>query len=375
MLFAVVFATFMRSIQYGAYDKMISNLVDFSTGYIQIQNVDYLENRTLDYHLNIDDFEDVILPKGVSLEPRIESGALCSNGDASKPIAILGINPASNMAKNLLNESQRQTLINEHTIWLGKGLEASLQLAIQDTVWLLSQGAYGSLAAEYFVVRGFLDFKIPELNNRAGLMGIKNAQDFYMVPEGATGLIVLCNKKQISATKNALISQIDTQEFAILTWEEMLPEINQLITVDKAGGTFVLFILYGIIAFTLLGTVIMLTEERAREFAVMVAIGMSKRLLSIVSLLEGVMLALIGAISGILVAIPVVWFFKIRPLRLTGEIKEVIERFGFEAVLPTVLDFGVMFQQVILVLILVSSVNFYTIYKIQKLKPITELKK
>jgi ABC-type lipoprotein release transport system permease subunit len=216
----------MRSIQYGAYDKMISNLVDFSTGYIQIQNIDYLENRTLDYHLNISDFQDIILPKGVSLEPRIESGALCSNGDASKPLAVLGIDPTSNMAKNLLNESQRKTLTNEHTIWLGKGLEASLQLAIQDTVWLLGQGAYGSLAAAYFIVQGFLDFKIPELNNRACLMGIENAQDFYMVPDGATGLIALCTKKQVSTTQKALISQIDTQEYAILSWEALLSRSN-----------------------------------------------------------------------------------------------------------------------------------------------------
>lgn len=375
VLFAVVFASFMRSIQYGAYDKMISNLVTFSTGYLQIQNVEYPENRTMDYALELSNFESLELPKNVTIEPRIESGALCSNGDISKPLAVLGIDPKGNMAKNLFTQGDAASLNKSNNIWLGQEMQRSLNIEKNDTVWLLGQGAYGSLAADFFLVGGFLDFKIPELNKRAGLMAIENAQDFFYIPDGATSLIVNTTKKKVPKTFASLQNQIDTNEYALLMWEEMLPEINQLITVDKAGGTFVLIILYGIIAFTLLGTVIMLTEERSREFAVMVAIGMSKKLLAFVSFIEGVILVLLGAISGILFAIPIVWFFKVNPIRLTGEIREIIERFGFEAVLPTALNFGVLFQQVVLVLLIVSTVNFYTLYKIKKLKPITELKR
>ena len=48
MICAVFFSIFARSLQIGVYDKMVENMVGMYSGYIQIQNKDYWNERTID---------------------------------------------------------------------------------------------------------------------------------------------------------------------------------------------------------------------------------------------------------------------------------------------------------------------------------------
>ncbi|MCV5949566.1 hypothetical protein OFN94_32650, partial [Escherichia coli] len=56
---------------------------------------------------------------------------------------------------------------------------------------------------------------------------------------------------------------------AVKGWQELSPELSQQIALDKAGGIFLIYILYGIVGFGLFATILMTTLERQREFAVM----------------------------------------------------------------------------------------------------------
>ena len=49
VFFAVFFAVIMRSIQLGSYDRMIMNFIESYSGYLQVQNVKYQDNPSIDY--------------------------------------------------------------------------------------------------------------------------------------------------------------------------------------------------------------------------------------------------------------------------------------------------------------------------------------
>ncbi|MBK6284754.1 MAG: hypothetical protein IPF54_20870 [Draconibacterium sp.] len=48
IVFSVLLASWMRSMQEGSYDSMIENSVKFYSGYLQVQDTAYWEERTLD---------------------------------------------------------------------------------------------------------------------------------------------------------------------------------------------------------------------------------------------------------------------------------------------------------------------------------------
>jgi len=81
IFFGVLLSTFMTSMQEGTYSKMIDNVVGFYSGYIQIQNPGYWDNKTIDYTFTPGDTLNRILsgdPDITSFVARLESFSLMS---------------------------------------------------------------------------------------------------------------------------------------------------------------------------------------------------------------------------------------------------------------------------------------------------------
>jgi ABC-type lipoprotein release transport system permease subunit len=96
VFFAVFFALLMRSLQLGSYDHMFRNVIESYTGYIQIQNQDFWDNKTIDnvFEYTPDLGQKVMEDKNVKeIVPRIESFALASSGQITKGVLVLGIDP------------------------------------------------------------------------------------------------------------------------------------------------------------------------------------------------------------------------------------------------------------------------------------------
>lgn len=96
VFFAVFFAVIMRSYQLGSYDSMIMNFIESYSGHLQVQNIKYQDNPTVDYSF---DYNDSLcnaishVANVVSVSPHIESFALASSGSQTKGVAVLAIDP------------------------------------------------------------------------------------------------------------------------------------------------------------------------------------------------------------------------------------------------------------------------------------------
>lgn len=81
IFFGVLLSSFMTSMQEGTYSKMIDNVVGFYSGYIQIHQPEYWENKTIDYTFAPGDTLKKVLteiPAITSYVPRLESFSLMS---------------------------------------------------------------------------------------------------------------------------------------------------------------------------------------------------------------------------------------------------------------------------------------------------------
>lgn len=96
VFFAVFFALVMRSFQLGAYDVMFRNVIESYTGYIQLQNVEYADEPSLDNSFEINDelIKKVESDPNVTIVvPRLESFALAASGSRTQGVMVLGIDP------------------------------------------------------------------------------------------------------------------------------------------------------------------------------------------------------------------------------------------------------------------------------------------
>jgi putative ABC transport system permease protein len=144
--------------------------------------------------------------------------------------------------------------------------------------------------------------------------------------------------------------------------------------VDRASGRMMLLILYIVIGFGILGTVIMMTMERRREFAILLGIGMHRGKLALVTFLETVMIAITGVVIGVIAGYPIVGYFHFHPIQLTGKAAEATKSFGIEPVMPFSLEPNVFVSQMGMVLMLSLLTAFYPIRNVLSLNIISGIR-
>lgn len=358
---------------------MVDSVVHFYFGYAQIHEKGYWEEQSLDKAFP---FPDTSLPSevpGASIDllvPRIESFALMSYGQNTKGVLLVGVDPDKEAKLTSLHsriEQGAKEIVPGGAI-LASGLAEDMKIGIGDTVVFISQGYRGTNAAGKYPVSGIINFGSPELNDRMTYLPLADAQQFFRAEGLVTGLVVgISDRGQLPGAMKALESAIDTNKYEILDYEEMLPELMEAREFDEAGSVIILFILYSIITFGIFGTMLMMLKEREYEFGILKAIGMKSRQIIGVLWLEVLILSLLGALGGMLLALPLILYFKTHPIRFSGDMAAAYEKFGLEAMLPASLDLQIFLSQAIIVVILVTIMFIYPVLKIFKLKPMRAL--
>ena len=381
IVIAVFLAIIMRSMQLGMYDNMIQNIVGSYSGHIQIHSNGYWEEQTIDNAFTYNDslIEKIEANKGVDhTTKRIQSGCLSSFKDLSKFVFVNGIEPEKEQLMTDWNkrlvEGNLLTL-NSNSVNIGKGIAKYYDLKVGDTLIFVGQGYHGMQAVGAFPVCGIIDMKNPNLNNVSVFMSLTTAQDFLSANDLMTHLIL--NKKEYSDEQD-IVSSLGKnlkEEYEIMTWQEMMPEIEQVIKADSAGGLVMIFILYMIITFGIFGTVLMMTQERKYEFGVVVSIGMKKIKLMISMVYETIFLTSIGVLTGVFLSRPLVLYFYNNPLEFPSEQAEVMENQGFENIIPFMSSYDIPITHGFIIFFISLFICIYPIITIYKLNPVKAMKR
>jgi len=379
-MFCVIFAVVLRSFQVGVWEHMVDDIVANNFGYLQIHQKGFWGEQSLDLSMDeaalpMDEWTQV---EGVrSVVRRLESFSLVSTELSNRGSLVLGIEP-----ENELPGLQLQDQIVEGQVFapgsdqvvVSEGLAEFLKVSVGDSLMFLSQGYRGASAYGQFMVSGIAKISNPELNKQLVLMPLQTAQWMYngmgLLTTAVVDLEPGADHKEVKAQLLPLMGE----ELELLEWEELFPELIQTIEADMAGGQIFITILYFIISFVLLGTVIMMVSEREREFGILVSIGMHKTKLALVTVLENLMLTLGGAFVGMAIVKPVQFYFKYNPIDLSGQMKEAIEQFDFEPKLYTTTSFIINLNHGAIVFVIGVLVSIYAVWKIMKLEPVKSMR-
>ena len=122
------------------------------------------------------------------------------------------------------------------------------------------------------------------------------------------------------------------------------------------------------------GTILMATQERKYELGVLLAIGMKRSKSMAMVFIENIIINMIGVVVGIIIVIPIAYYFNINPIVIQGEQAELMEEMGFEAIIPFSVDPIIALNHASIVLVISIFLLLYPILVINKLKPIDAMK-
>ncbi len=379
---AVFLAVFMRAMQLGMYDNMIGNVVGSYTGYIQVHAQNFWNEQNLENTLVLDKklTEKIKSVKGIEhIIPRLQTFSLASSNELSKGVLIQGV--VLEKEKLLVNWQKRilkGTLfsVDDNTIILAKGVANYFKKSVGDTLVFIGQGYHGMSAAGKYKICGIVDMKNPKINDISVFMPLKTTQQYLSAPQRISNIVLDKHKKIAteSIVKN-LKSKLNAKEYEVMSWKEMMPELEQTIIADSVGGLLMVFILYMIITFGIFGTVLMMTQERIYELGVMVSIGMKKLKLVWILLIETLILSLVGILTGTLFVTPFMFYFNRYPINLAGEQAKAMENFGFESTVPLLTDMGIPLTHGFIILGISLIITLYPTITVLKLNPVKAMKR
>ena len=380
VFFAVVLSVLLRSIQGGAFEHLIDNLVGYYSGYAQVHKRGYHDEQTLE---NTFSASAVLENKIRSTSkicwvcPRLESFALAASGDVTKGVMVVGIDPQiENKAIALGMKKISGKYIGKafDEVMISDGLLKRLKSSLNDTLILIGQGYHGATAAGRYRITGIVHFGAPQLNDQVVFMTLASAQELFGTGNKLTSYVLFTHNNSELDESTAVLSQKLGKAYEVERWDEMMPDIKQHMQTDQENIRIFMGILYVLVTLGIFGTLLMMLVERSYELGMLLAIGMQKSTLILILLLESIFTVMAGCAMGLMCSFLPVYYFNQNPIRFTGEMGRSWERFGFEAVIPASTNPSHFLSQGAVVLCIGLVLSVYPAWKIMRMNPVISMK-
>jgi len=381
IVFAVVIAAFMRGMQLGSYDKMLNDAIKSTTGHVSIMDKDYWDSKTLINTFEYTGEMDSLIESDPHIRiraPQISSGCLASSGRNTRGVLIMGVVPEVEDQRSGLRSKivDGEYLTEEgNGVVIGGMLAKYLHLDVGDSLVVLGQGYMGMTAAAELKVIGLYEHPMSMIDKRFIYVNLNTARELFYMDGRLTSVdLVLEDYHDLDMTMNTFTSALDTSVYDVRSWKSMNKVLLQQIESDNFFGLIMIGILYLVIGFGIFGTVLMMVMERRREFSVMMALGLRARRLVGIVLTETIIMGIIGALIGLALSFPVIYYFHLNPIPITGESAQMYREFNLEPVLEVAIKPVSLFWQFLIILILsvmaalgpvnsISKFNFVSIIR------------
>ncbi|MDH5728968.1 MAG: ABC transporter permease [Gammaproteobacteria bacterium] len=328
-------SVFSISLGDGGHNNMIKNAIDFGEGHIAIQTTDYLQ-APANYKFIADQNPIIERLQQLNLQgkiaPRIALQVLVSSANNSIGAALQSIDmekdPRVEKLKTQLVDGRWLTNNEQRGVLIGEGMARKLKVKLGSKIVLLVGKKGGDSEAQLARVRGIFKTAMVELDSFLILSNLQFGQRYLSSedqanPNAVTRLAIFLDEHDsLPYWHQEIKTALKNFNVAVLSWEEMMPELVQYILVDDIGNYIMLILILAVIVFGIINTVLMSVLERTREFGLLRAIGINRGHLLLLVFFESIWLSLFSVAGGWIIGGGIYWYFSTVGLDITGMIPE-----------------------------------------------------
>ncbi len=306
MIFSNVLLVFLITWQFAMYDLMINNSLRLLTGHFQIQHPEYLEKPRIENSFSIsnNEFDTLVKSKGVvEISKRSEGFALVSSRERSYGMQIIGVEPErekrlSNLPGLVSQGRYLNSNYNQAEIVIGSALAKNLKVTLGDELTLFGSARDGSSAAAIVTLAGIFNSGSKDLDRALGFIHLHEFDQIFSMRGDIHRLVALTKDLD---TLNQTLQALPPPPAGtrLLDWNDLQPELKQVIQSDMASSWFMYVVLIVLVAFSVLNTQIMSVLERTKEYGIMLALGLNSWRLGYLVFLETVLMATMGLLIGV----------------------------------------------------------------------------
>ncbi len=224
-----------------------------------------------------------------------------------------------------------------------------------------------------FRIAGLYDISNSMFENTQVFVLHSDLQKYTGLADGENHLITVRlknveNTKEVTAKLKSMFPGLE-----VLSWREISPDLAMMAEMTKLMYVIFVGIILAALAFGIVNTMLMVVLERTKELGMLAAIGMNKKKIFRMIMLESVFLSLIGGVVGMIFSKVVISLTASKGINFAGY-KEGFEAMGYSShIYPHIgNDFFILVTVMIIVTGILSSV--YPAMKALKLDPADALR-
>lgn len=304
---------FAAGIFTGMYDSIVSTSIDRDLAHLQIHAPGFTEERLLSMSLpGADSIEQsaraVAGVTGVS--PRTLVDGMASSAVTATGVRIVGLDPAKERATTAIAHRVREGSFFDGSerlpVLVGKKLKEKLGLRLKGKLVLSFQRPDGTIMYSAFRVAGIFNTESTPFDGGTVMVRSSDLADLLGAHPVHEIAIRLATNDSLGSVQRQLAAAWPAAR--VESWKDLAPELK--LSAESADVTAAIFL--GIILLALLfgvtNTMLMSVLDRVREFGMLMAVGMKRRRLFGMIMLETFLLSLTGSIVGtVLGALTLAW--------------------------------------------------------------------
>lgn len=261
-------------------------------------------------------------PSVVAASPFVHTQALISAGhNYQEGVFVMGIVPSQPGLREVTSIRHtaragdftfRTSSGDQNGVVLGARLASRLNIAVgADSVIMISIAATkvspvtGTLTPNLrkYEVTGIFETGMYEYDNSYVLMSLSAAQELAELGHAVTGIEVRTTNRDDAARAGRMIA--DTLGFPYRTedWQQQNSQLFQALKLEKFGMAVILLLIVLVAAFNIVSTLTMVVTDKTREIGILKAMGMSARSIRRIFLAQGVVIGLVGTLSGLVLGL------------------------------------------------------------------------
>ena len=266
------------------------------------------------------------LPGVESASPYVEGKALLlpeQGAEVNKVVVVRGVEPQVYAA---VSRVPGQTIDGSFDLARrngAPGLVASVSLASRlaflsapnspaGRMLLLSASDIEDMATDFsgilaspptpFEVRGL--FEMQDMYDESHVfVATQEAQRLFRTGDFVTGVeLRLADLEQADAVKHMLTARLPAS-FEVITWYDLRKSLYDVMRLEKWAATFVLGLIIVVASCNIVGSLTMIVIEKRRDVGVLRAMGVSRRDIRRIFLLEGVLVGVTGTAAGLAIGL------------------------------------------------------------------------
>ena len=233
----------------------------------------------------------------VAVSPVLTGPATFEYKGKNKNVVIQGIQAEAHDSVLFINDdiiegSFRDLDVSPNTVVVGDDLAEKLDIEIGDTI----DASFPESNPAALKVVGIYDSGTP-MDETLGFTSMSTAQDFLDVSNVVNSILVRVDDRERA---QAISERIDALGYPASGWKETNPEIIQTLKLEGTSNNIMMVLIIIIASFGIVSTLFMAVMEKTKEIGMLMAMGVTRRSIMIIFIMESGLLGLLGALIGVM---------------------------------------------------------------------------